>query len=290
MPIQPSGEILERFAAHLIAPLGGRQNLHWLVEAQGQRLVLRRWAQPADSVDYELRLLAQIAALGWPVAPVVAGPIELAGHLWTLSPLLPGEPVADKYSVAEQRGRGRLLAEFHASVIQLHSFGQREPWRRAEAILADTALDQLLADHQHERPEEIRILRWHLDRARKRAAGLALHDRAGIVVHGDFTQWNLLFQNGRLSGILDFELAHWDHRVADFALAWRGKYDHVIHAYEEVSPLDPEEWEMLTPVWWALLIDSACYNLEAGVRDDSWTIKQLLRRSPLMGPDAAEFR
>jgi aminoglycoside phosphotransferase (APT) family kinase protein len=290
MSIQPSDEILERFGVRLVVPLGGRLNLHWLVEAQRERLVLRRWAQPADSVDYELRLLARVAALGWPVAPAVAGPIELAGYIWSLSALLPGEPVADKYSVAEQRGRGRLLAELHASLAQLGDVGQRGAWRRAEATLADSALDQLLINYQHERPEEIRILRWHLERARERAAGLALHDRPGTIVHGDFTQWNLLFQNGRLSGILDFELAHWDHRVADFALAWRGKYDDVIHGYAEVSPLDPEEWHMLTPVWWANLIDCACYDMRNGTRDDGWTIKQLLRRSALMGPDAMEFR
>ena len=41
-----------------------------------------------------------------------------------------------------------------------------------------------------------------------------------MVVHGDFTPWNLRFQNGTLSGILDFELAHWDHRIGDFALSW----------------------------------------------------------------------
>jgi Ser/Thr protein kinase RdoA (MazF antagonist) len=71
-------------------------------------------------------------------------------------------------------------------------------------------------------------------------------------------------QNGRLSGILDFELAHWDHRVGDFALSWRGKYDEVIHGYAEVSPLAPEEWALLTPLWWAGLIEGACQDLRNG--------------------------
>jgi aminoglycoside phosphotransferase (APT) family kinase protein len=64
----------------VVAALGGRLNQHWLVEARRERLVLRRWSQPADEIDYELRLLARVAALGWPVAPAVAGPIELAGY------------------------------------------------------------------------------------------------------------------------------------------------------------------------------------------------------------------
>ena len=163
-------------------------------------------------------------------------------------------------------------------------------WRRAEQILGDPTLDQLLTDHERQRPAEVRILRWHLHRARDRVAGLQLHDRPGIVVHGDFTPWNLRFNNGHLSGILDFELAHWDHRVGDYALAWRGKYDDVIHGYAEVSPLEPEEWALITPIWWAGLIDGACHDMRNGTRDDGWTIKKLLQRSPLMGPDAAEFR
>jgi Ser/Thr protein kinase RdoA (MazF antagonist) len=274
----------------VVAALGGRLNLHWLVEARGERLVLRRWSQPADEVDYELRLLAGIAALGWPVAPAVDGPIELDGHFWSLAPFLPGEPPAEKYTVAEQRARGRLLAEFHADLARLGEFGQRGTWRRCEEILADPTLDGLLAEHEREQPEEARILRWHLHRARERAAGLQLHGRRGLVVHGDFAPWNLRFKDGRLSGILDFELAHWDHRVGDFALAWRGKYDEVIHAYAEVAPLEPEEWELLTPLWWAQLIDAACHYIRDRVRDDGWIVRKLLQRSPLMGPDSAEFR
>jgi Ser/Thr protein kinase RdoA (MazF antagonist) len=109
------------------------------------------------------------------------------------------------------------------------------------------------------------------------------------MVHGDFTRWNLLYRKGRLSAILDFELAHRDHRIGDFALAWRGRYDEVVYAYAEVSPLEPEEWELLTPMWWASLIENAGRHLAAGTWDDGWILKMLLRRSPLMGPDAREL-
>jgi Ser/Thr protein kinase RdoA (MazF antagonist) len=93
----------------------------------------------------------------------------------------------------------------------------------------------------------------------------------------------LLFKDGLLTGILDFELAHSDHRIADFALAWRGQYDDVITAYSEVASLEAEEWALLTPLWWAQLIEGACRNIRAGVRDDGWTLQMLLRRSKLMG-------
>ncbi|MEM7112226.1 MAG: phosphotransferase [Chloroflexota bacterium] len=290
MSTQLSDEILQHFGVQLVTLLGGRLNKHWLVETQDKRYVLRRWAQPIEEITYELRLLTHLAQLGWPVAAAVAGPIERSGSFWTLAPFLPGESLAEKYTLEEQRQRGRLLAVFHTDLAQIEAFGQRGQWRRCEEILGDPSLDAVLKHHEPERPEEIYILRWHLERARQRIEGIALKKRSGIIIHGDFTPWNLHFMDGQLSGILDFELAHWDHRIADFALAWRGKYDAVVWAYDTVSPLEPEEWSLLTPLWWAFLIESACQFMQDGVRDDGWIIKQILRRSPLMGTDSAEFR
>jgi len=43
-------------------------------------------------------------------------------------------------------------------------------------------------------------------------------------------------------------------------------------------------------MWWAFLIEGACSDLAAGRRDDGWTAKQLLRRSPLLGRDTPEYR
>ena len=287
--MQPPDEVLETLGVRLAAPLGGRLNQHWLVEGRGDLLVLRLWAKSSSDIAYELQLLADIAVLGWPVASAVESPVELGGQVWCLFPFLPGDPPSVADRMAEQRARGQLLAEFHADLAQLGERRQRDNWRRCEEILEDPTLDQVLAEQERQRPEEVRILRWHLDRSRERVAGLQPHFRSGIIIHGDFTPWNLRYREGRLSGILDFELAHWDHRVGDFALSWRGKYDEIVHAYAEVSPLAPEEWELLTPIWWAGLIDSACRQMAAGTSDDGWIIKSLLRRSPLMGPDALEF-
>ena len=210
--------------------------------------------------------------------------------MWGLFPYLHGEPPSVEDPAAEQRARGRLMAQFHTDLTKLNGIGQRKGWRRCEEILLDYGLDQVLSENEKKRPEEIRIIRWHLERARKRVEGLELHSRPGIVIHGDFTPWNLRYQEGKLTGILDFELAHWDHRVGDFALSWRGKYDEVIYGYDEVSPLDAEEWELLTPMWWAGLIEGACRHLKEGTRDDGWIVKKLLERSPLMGQDAIEYR
>ncbi len=300
--MQLSHDILAFFGVRLIAPLGGRVNQHWLVEAQGEQFVLRCWglsplitdvSAHVESINYEVRLLGHLAALGWPVAPPVAGPIQAAGDTWSLAPFLHGDlPAADPVHGGrkEQRERGRLLAEFHAGLAQVPDLGQRPGWRRCEEILADPTLDDVLSENEEERSEEVHILRWHLERARERVAELQPKTWPGIVIHGDFTPWNLRFTEGRLCGILDFELAHWDHRVGEFALSWRGKYDDVILGYAEVSPLEPEEWALITPLWWAQLIQGACVDIKAGVQSDGWAISKLLLRSPLMGKDAEAFQ
>ncbi|SFJ68328.1 Phosphotransferase enzyme family protein [Paenibacillus sp. UNC496MF] len=79
----PGQEVLERLGVRSAVPLGGRLNLHWLVAAQHERLVLRRWAPGTsrEDIDYEARLLRRVAALGWPVAPIVEGPLEAQGAM-----------------------------------------------------------------------------------------------------------------------------------------------------------------------------------------------------------------
>lgn len=290
MPIPPSDVVQQTLSVRLLTSLGGRFNQHWLVEANHTHMVLRRWYQSPISIAYELLLMTRLAAMGWPVALPVEAPVEVEGHVWSIAPFLPGDPPTQDDPLAEQRARGRLLATLHKDLAQLPESGQREGWRRGEEILADTELDHVLTRHERGHPEEVRILRWHLERARERISGLAPQHQPGQIVHGDFTTWNLRFAEGRLSGILDFELAHWDHRVGDFALSWRGKYDEVVYGYAEVSPLGPQEWELLTPLWWASLISGACQDMQNGTPDDGWTIRKLLQRSALMGPDAAEFR
>ena len=290
----PDSTVLAHFGVSLVAPLGSKYNKHWQVQSRSGACVLRQWGQPTSpeglaSVRYEVRLMARLTELGWPVPAVMEAPVERVGHWWSLMPFLPGTPVTVHGSGTEQRKRGRLLAALHQDMAQIEGLGQRPGWRRCEAILADPATDHILSSNEQKYPQEISILRWHLERARLRAAELSLCDRSGIAVHGDFTPWNLHFAEGKLSGLLDFELAHHDHRVGDFALSWRGKYDDLVFGYDEVSPMEPEEWALLTPLWWASLIEGACRDLQRGTPDDGWTIKKLLERSPLMGAGAAPY-
>jgi Ser/Thr protein kinase RdoA (MazF antagonist) len=106
-----------------------------------------------------------------------------------------------------------------------------------------------------------------------------------LVLHGDFTTWNFLFEGDRLTAVLDFEFSHLDYRVADFALAWRGDQDEVLAGYEEVQPLTEMEWQLLVPVFWCWLFKGVRQQIEdilagrVAPHGFDWQLKHLLRRS-----------
>ncbi len=110
-----------------------------------------------------------------------------------------------------------------------------------------------------------------------------------MLIHGDFTPWNLRMQRGVLTGLMDFEFARPADLMEEFALAWRGIHDDVVRGYADHTPLTDEDLALLTPLWWAHLLGGALRDLERGIQDDGWTARRLRVRSPLMGELAAPY-
>lgn len=275
-------EVLNAFQVVPGAFLGGRLNQHWRVSRGGSALVLRRWHDTKD-VSFEREVRSRVSALGWPVPLDVSEVMDWDGGAWSLMTLLPGQPHPEKNSPGEQGQRGQVLAEFHLATAEL-AVPPRADWRNAAEILNDPDVERVFINHPH--PEESRLYLWHLERARQRAADLSWTGEPRRLIHGDFTPWNLLFEQGKLSGLLDFELSRPEFRMADFCLSWRGEYDAVVWSYHDVFPITDQEWQMLTPVWWAFLLEVAYRDLRQERVDDGWVVKMLLRRSPLMHADA----
>ncbi|MET9019582.1 phosphotransferase [Actinopolymorpha sp. NPDC004070] len=294
-PLPPS-EVTGRLGVQVEGYLGGRANTQWLVTAAGSPLVLRRYpAEPLGDVGYELSVLRRLNAMGWPVPVPVDDPIDVDGHTWCLFSRLSGASRTVADPKAEQRARGRLLAELHADTETLGDLGQRPGWHRAEAVVADSELYRGLAAYQRLFPWQARLLRWHAERAHERFDALDLGNRCLIVLHSDFNARNLLFQNGKLTGIVDFESTHLNHRASEFALAWQGRYDEVLHGYEEVRPLDEVDRALLAPTLWSWVLLGVAENIRRMTSDSiephgfDWQVGRLLRRSPLMGSEAAPY-
>lgn len=272
--------------ASRIWPVPQRHGSHWILDTPSGRRVLRRYApdRSHDNVAYEVRLLERLDARGW-LVPTAVGPlIEAEGSIWSAFHYLSGRPPAPRSAAGtrtEQCRRGRLLAQLHADTADLVGMGQRDGWRRAdEGLLYRTGkrpMDEVLARYERESPEEGYILRSYADSMRERLAVLVPYAPTPVVIHGDFAPWNIRYAHGRLSAILDFEMAHLDLRVADFALSWRGQYGDVVRGYEEVAPLEAVERELLVPIYWAWIIASAVADIDAGEHTIDWAVRHLLR-------------
>jgi aminoglycoside phosphotransferase (APT) family kinase protein len=183
--LEPDRDVLHRFGVEVVAELGGRLNQHWLVNRRGESLVLRRWSATPNDLEYEAMLLERVHALKWPVAPMLERCTDAAGRDWSLNTFLVGQPAADKNSPREQRRRGRLLGEFHASLETISNLRQREGWRRGEEILQDVTLEPLLIAHERVDQQEARGLGacGHRGSWGFRAVELAFQGR---VAHGHF--------------------------------------------------------------------------------------------------------
>lgn len=282
-----------RWGLHDPRLLGHRVNAHWRVESGRGAALLRRYgADVAESdIAYELRVGDRLAAAGWPVPPLLEPPIRWHGRWWALFGLLPGLQCDGP---GEDRRRGRLLAELHATTSTFPA-ARRVGQPPVRDVVLDPRLGDALRFVERHFPEQGRILLWHREAAARRFAEVT-GPAPTTVIHGDFNSRNLLFVGDRLSGILDFEAPHPDHRVADFALAWRARRDEVVLGYDEVTPLTETEWQLLTPCLWAWAfygVAAAAERMRRGEVAPSgfdWQVEMLLRRSPLMGPDAGEYR
>jgi Ser/Thr protein kinase RdoA (MazF antagonist) len=285
----PPEEVLEHFDLALGQHLGGSRNKHWVARSRGQPVVLRRYGEPVPAdVGYELRVVQELANRGWPVPEPIGDPIVLNGVTWVVMRWLRGNALPEPGEPAEQRSRGRLLARLHLHAAELTPLGQRSGWLRADELVTDPELDGVLRAYESYYPEDARLLRWHLDHARQAFADLEVGTARQLVLHGDFTPWNLHYDRGELSGILDFDFTHLDFLVADFALSWRGRYDDVVSGYQEITPLDPIDLALITPVYWAWMFIGVRTAIEGMIRGEvepsrlAWSVEHLKRRSSLM--------
>ncbi|MEU4679258.1 phosphotransferase [Micromonospora sp. NPDC023737] len=274
--------------------LGHRGKGTWAVTRGGEPFVVKH-LHPQRFPDwrYTLRVAAALRAQGWPTPELAEEPVSVAGGAWVLFHRLPGRSPnpAEADRPAEERARGRLLAELHASAAATGIVDQRRGFTLPAELVRDPVLDHWLRVHEAARPDEGRALRAYRDAALRWFTDNPVGNAPRSVVHGDFVPWNLLFDDGRLTGVVDFEGTHHTYQVADFALSWRGHHDDVLRGYDEVRPLSDGEWALVRPTFWAWLFigmkDLLASHYGGVGRVDSlptleWQVRHLRRHSPLL--------
>jgi len=279
-----------KIAPDHVSLINARGNTHWKVQCRSESFVLRIYGrrQTASSIQYELDILRRLRDRGLPVAAAIDGVAQYEGSAFVLFPLLPGRP-HPRENERQRRQRGRILAELHHELGALADLGQRIGWRQADEVVAggesrsgrwrSCAIGMT-------RPDLVDSIARHFEGVHSRLCAAGATRFPVTVVHGDLIAQNLLFQRGRLSGILDFDSAHCDLRAADVACARRSGSDEVARGYLDVIPLSDAEIGCLDDLWRASVLRYALQLLDretitgAAVSELDWCVAQLEKTRP----------
>ncbi len=179
---------------------------------------------------------------------------------------LPG--TADPKAILPTDEPDRLLSECAANLAKIHSLGPEDLPDAVPVMDTCEAIADLRAQFEEaggDRPIIALGLKWMEDNCPPQAP-------EPVLIHGDYRLGNLLVENGWLTGVLDWELAHLGDYHEDLAFGcmavWRfARYDRpalglgdletYFDAYEANGgrPVDRERfryWLVHRTVWWAL--------------------------------------
>lgn len=108
------------------------------------------------------------------------------------------------------------------------------------------------------------------------------------VVHGDFAEWNLHYEDGRLTGIIDFDLAHSDSRAWEFVIARVHRSPGLVTGYQRTAtelgiPLTEAELAAIGPLQRVFRVNMVMAELWSGPRIGRFDVPMIERQLALTG-------
>lgn len=239
--------------------------MHWLVEADDDRLVLRRYGpwRTLDEVAWELELQRRLSAAGWRVPSPVGSAAVVGGRVWAVMTWVPGRrrrPRTDGSRIDDQRRRGRLLGELHLAMQDHLDLGPRPGWTPIDGWLDSVdrgpTIDDVLDDRSLVTSDASKLLKAYADRAREHLAGSGLSDRPLVIVHGDLNPTNVLYTPDGHVTVIDFDDARLDRVGTEFVWAPRRHPWAMVDGFREVVPLSASDRVLLAPLSWVAVLDA----------------------------------
>jgi aminoglycoside phosphotransferase (APT) family kinase protein len=257
---------------------GGASKEAWAVDADGERLLVRRAGggvihEATLSLEHEFQVLEAAVEAGVKAPRPVAYLGELGGREAFAMELVDGETIGRRIVRDPPPGLELQLAE---ELAKIHAIpAQRLPFLRSADVLERFTheLDSVGEPH----PALEYGLWWLRER---RPAPLA-----DVVTHGDFRLGNVVVSKTGLESILDWEFAHlsdpredvawpivraWRFGVDDRRLGGIGDVGPYLERYEEltgrsISEADLDWWEVLGNVKWGVGCLTQCRRHLTGV-------------------------
>jgi Ser/Thr protein kinase RdoA (MazF antagonist) len=251
----------------------------WVTSAEGPRLVLkrRRAPGPLGGVAWETGLREAAGRAGWPVAEPMAAAdgaagVLVEGEVWTCERWRPGAARAGE-TVATWRILGRLLGRLHGDLAAADPLEQRpglgKVWELD--VLTEGAgvgsFNRLVAAMGRDYPDLATAIRRERYANLRELARLGYPELPEQPIHGDFAPKNLLWSDGELTGVLDWEFARRDAAMCDLAplLMPFGPLEMefaraLFEGYSAVRPISNQEFGLLPALvrasllWWVTVL------------------------------------
>jgi Ser/Thr protein kinase RdoA (MazF antagonist) len=275
-------------------PLG---NGNWLIEtAGGERFVVRRYHPQTTEEDlgYEHAVLGYLAAAGWVVPAAIGQAVRWQGRWYCLTRYVPGQAVRPE-DAGQRRRRGRDLARLHRAVRGVEErIGQRPGWRPQHSAVTVRAANQWDVCVRGLAAVSPRLASWAdaaATQAHETLAALGTDALPVVVVHGDFAEWNVHYDNERLAGVIDFGLTHVDSRPYELAIARTYRAPEMLDAYRaELAacgwPLSELEEAAIGPVYRAFRVGMVAAEMEDGLITGNFDLAMIERQLSRTGTAA----
>jgi len=167
------------------------------------RAYIKAARQHSASIENEVFVLSQLSRLESPIFPTVID-FGFDGVPFSVTLELVGERLSNIVGDNADMRSMRFLAEYGRSLAELHSMKINEAKPASDRRFFHAPRAELLSKHGLSSLQT--LFEKELPNATK------------CFCHGDFHYANILWQNGHISGILDFELSGIGDR--DFDIAW----------------------------------------------------------------------
>ena len=265
------------------------ENGSWLLEmVDGGRVVLRRYHAHATVPDlsYEHEVLSYLAGAGW-IVPEPIGELVRCDNLWYCpTRYVPGTATDPEDSLYRRR-RGRDLARLHCALRDFGAqLGQRPGWKAQHTgVTVHTSIDWYACLRALTEVSP-RLASWAsdaADQARDALDAVGAAELPVTLVHGDFHEQNVHYDNGQLAGVIDFGLTHIDSRPYELAIARTYRSPETIPAYREELgrngwPLSELEEAALGPINSAFRVDMAAWQMEQGRTTGNYDLAMIERQ------------